>query len=1289
MTEPVQLQLVGAKHSNQRLFSDHYLDHILPGHMQGMPGVRNEAAQVMEQLQRLYDGFTPNASNEAQTEEDWIRPVLRALGHSFEVQVPLKVPDGVQRPDYIFYRDGGALAANKSRIVEAETLQAGAYAIGDAKSWDRPLDKALGSSHKGEDAFSNKNPSYQIFFYMLHSGLPWGILTNGRKWRLYQAQSAHRLDVFYEVDLPALLETDVDAFCYFYVFFRREAFESGPLGLDSILQASAEFAQEISDNLREQVYSALRYVAQGFFEYRANGLTPSPATNKAIYDNSLILLYRLLFILYAEARDLLPLQDNASYRRLYSLEAIKKEVVSTLHAGLILPDTGLFWTRLKELFKIINLGSPPLTVTTFNGGLFDPERHPFLERYTVGDVCLCRAIDELARVKNQFVDYRDLAERHLGTIYEGLLEYNTIFVADEPMVERRSTSKIVPARDVPKKDVAQQFSTGEVYLVNDRGERKLTGSYYTPDFIVKYMVDEAIRPALDAAIAGAQSDEERIQAVLSVNVLDPSMGSGHFPVEVTEYIARYLVELGIRPDEDKETDLVYWKRRVAQQCIYGVDLNPLAVELAKLSLWLSTAAKDHPLSFLDHHLRTGNALIGAWLEEVAAGQNPATLRAQRRTKGLMEAQKEAGQMTSALFDEAFRQTTQDALASIAAIEQNPGVTITDVKAQEAAYAALRHIFIEKYRRLANLGTALYYNLNVGADSWHPLADYVLGRVEQPSSPQFATWSEAAETLAERKHFFHWELEFPNIFFDSQGQSLGERAGFDVVIGNPPYVRQEQLGPDKPFYAEHYEVYHGVADLFVYFFAQGLRLLRSGGRLAYISSNSWLRANYATPLRQYLRTKTTIETIVDLGDNRVFADAPDMTPAIQIVQKSPPADGQTAQAAVFGRGEGIASFRERLDDKLFAFSVFDQADTGWQLTIDDSRNLFGKIMAAGRPLTEVIKGKMYRGVLTGFNEAFIIDQTTRDRLVKEDATSVAIIKPMLRGEDLRPWYQENEGRWLIFTRRGIDINKYPAILSYLQQFREHLEPRPANWDTSHSWSGRKPGSYKWYEIQDSVDYYEVFEKPKIFYSDIANFPRFSWGEDEIYVNNRGYALTPTDISLLGILQSRTCWFCISRLCAPLGERRGFVRYLHFTQYTSQLPIPSLTDEQRECIGTLAQQLTTVAQQRYEVRRRTTHRIVGDLGTAMGKLNQRLGEWWQLSFQEFREELQKAFKRDIPLRERDEWETLLREQSGEIGRLTAEIVRLETELNAAVYDVFGLNEEERAIIERETKYRYGEW
>ncbi|MGH2497191.1 MAG: Eco57I restriction-modification methylase domain-containing protein, partial [Ktedonobacteraceae bacterium] len=1208
VSDPVQLQLVGATHNNQRLFSDHYLNVILPGQWDGL---KDEAALLMAQLRRIYASFTPSSSNEAQTEEDWIKPVLRALGHTFEVQAPLKVPDGIQRPDYIFYENNVALALNKNKPVDAGLLRRGAFAVGDAKSWDRPLDKALGSKGKGGDPFSNKNPSYQIFFYMLHSGLAWGILTNGRKWRLYHAQTAHTLEIFYEVDLPALLEADVESFLYFYAFFRRGAFEDGPLSLASILKASTEFAREISDNLREQVYGALRYVAQGFFEYKANGLTPSPETNKLIYDNSLILLYRLLFLLYAEARDLLPLQDNKRYRRQYSLEAIKKDAVSALQDELILPDSDLFWTRLTYLFKIINLGSPPLTVTTFNGGLFDPGHHPFLEQYAVGDVCLCRAIDKLARVKNQFVDYRDLSERHLGTIYEGLLEYNTLFVAEEPMVERRSSSKIGPALDVPKKDIAGEFAPGEVYLVNDRGERKLTGSYYTPDYIVKYMVDETVLPVLDAAIAHAQSDAQRIAAVLSINVLDPSMGSGHFPVEVTEYIARYLVGLGIQPEESAETararatsatgetDLIYWKRRVAQQCIYGVDLNPLAVELAKLSLWLITAAKDRPLSFLDHHLRTGNALIGAWLEDVAAGQHPRIKQVQKRAQEVEATRKESGQMTLELFDEAFQQTTRGALDAIAAIEDNPGVTIKDVKAQEAAYAALRQHFIDKYQRLANLSTALYYDLPVSPDVWRPLADYALGRVEQPPSPQFEDWREAADAIAERKRFLHWELEFPNIFFDSQGQPLGEHAGFDVVISNPPYVRQEKLGPDKPFFQERYEIYHGVADLFVYFFAQGLRLLRKDGRLAYISSNSWLQANYATALRRYLQNNTTVETIIDLGDNHIFLDAPDLTPAIQVVRKISPSGTYTAKGAIFARGEKVSLLKEDLSNKQFALSIQDQSDAGWQLNSDISRSLFSKLMASGKPFGDVIEMRVYNGVKTGLNEVFIIGQGIRDRLVNDDPACQEIIKPILRGEDLRPWYQENEGNWLICFPHGwtnqtfpnlalsesqawkeLSI-RYPSIAQYLEPFANNARKR------------QDKGQY-WWELRP-CDYYNAFDMPKIFWPNITKFPRFSWDERGQFVNNKGFIALPDDESLLGILQSKVCWFCITRLCMPLGERAGLVRYQQNTHKLVLLPIPSFSTLQQNNVIELVKKLTNTAQQRYEVRRKTTYRIAHDLGT----------------------------------------------------------------------------------------------
>jgi type I restriction-modification system DNA methylase subunit len=1286
MQQPTQHLLSGVAHHNQGLFSDYYLDNILP---KEWAVLQTEAIEIMERLQLLYAKFTPNPNNEAQTEDDWIKPVLRELGHIyFEVQVPLDVPASTQKPDYIFYRNEAARIANKGKVVTASDLKTSAYAIGDAKKWERSLDKAAA---QGSDAFNNKNPSYQIFFYMLHSGLPWGLLTNGRHWRLYHYETAHKLEVFYEVDLPALLETnDVKNFLYFYTFFRRGAFnEQGHLTLFQILTASTDYAQSVSDDLRQQVYDALRFVAQGFLDYPGNGLNATPETCKLIYDSSLTLLYRLLFIFYAEARDLLPLHSNSTYQRRYSLHAIKNDVATSLQEDLF-PDSGIVWSRLKVLFHIIDLGRPPLNVTTFNGGLFDPKRHTFLEDYTVGDLSLCQAIDKLARVKSQFVDYRDLAERHLGTIYEGLLEY-TLQVATEPMVELKSSSKIVPAEGVQKKDIAAEFQPGEVYLITDRGERKITGSYYTPDYIVKYMVEQVLSSILHDVVKDTESDEERIQAVLGINVLDPSMGSGHFPVEVVEYIARFLVELGVQPEELGEADMSYWKRRVAQQCIYGVDMNPLAVELAKLSLWLATTAKDRPLSFLDHHLRVGNALIGSWLSEVATDQHPRAKQSRKRAREVEEKAKEAGQL-SLLSDDDFRQNTDVALEAISEIERSPSVTVKDVKAQETAYDELRRRFSDKYLRLADLGAAVYFDLEIDSNLWQPLADCASGKA-LIQLPKLDTIYQRVVELAQEKHFFHWELEFPDIFFDHQGRLLEDNAGFDVIIGNPPYVRQEQLGDYKLFFRDHYEVYHSIADLFIYFFAQGLRLLRKGGKLAYISSNMWLRTNYATPLRQYLRTRTTVETIIDLGNTRVFADAPDLTPTIQIVRKVEPTNDSVAMAAVFTRGEQIKAFREQLADRLFPISIYDQIDTGWQLASPALRTLFTKLMKVGSPLGEVVKGQIYRGLLTGLNEAFIINTTIRDHLVEKDPMCSTLIKPLVRGEDLRPWYQEDEGRWLIcipsgWTKRTFLDTSMTETQAWEKFYAHH--PQLATYLYPFAEAARKrldKGQY-WWELR-ACEYYDAFENAKIFWPDIAKFPRFSWDEQGLVVNDIGFILLPADLSLLGILQSRVCWFCITRLCSPLAERVGAIIYRLKSQFITHLPIPSLVDEQRNYIGELVRQLTKVAQQRYQMRRKVTHRIRQDLGIPQAKLNQRLQTWWKLSFKEFREELVKVFKRDIPLKDRDDWEQLLQERSADIRRMTEEISRLEIELNKAVYAAFCLDDEEIELIEQEIKYQYGEW
>jgi hypothetical protein len=1286
---------IARPHNNHQLFSDHYLDAILPQRpVWDLLTAPSRAA--LQTVAAIFHKYSPSA-NEAQTEHDLIRPVLLALGHDFEVQPALKTPDGARRPDYVFYRDAAALNANKNRTLDDRLPQQGGFAVGDAKYWDRPLDLTLRS--KSADSFTNKNPSFQIAFYLQHSGVAWGILTNGRLWRLYHKDTAHKLDRFYEVDLPALLESDdPTAFLSFYAFFRRAAFEEQPLGVSEILRKSRDYARSVGDSLKSQVFDALLHLAQGFLDYPANQLHPDPSTLKAIYDNSLIVLYRLLFVLYAEDRDLLPVRERGMYRETYSLYAIKRAVASNLRAGRhLLPTSARFWPQLRDLFTIIDTGSPPLHVSTFNGGLFDPTRHPFLERYTIGDLHLHQAIDCLARVNSQFVNYRDLSVRHLGTIYEGLLEHH---LACDPAPtadampaagEATPTADAMPAAGEAAPSPAllapgsQSSVPYTVTLLNDKGERKASGSYYTPDYIVKYIVEQTLGPILESATADRPDDAAKIEAVLGVNVLDPAMGSGHFLVEATEYIARFLVDLAVVPQGDAagEADLDYWKRRVVQSCIYGVDLNPLAVELAKLSLWLTTVAKDRPLSFLDHHLRAGNALVGARLDDLQLGQG--TTQGRRRIS--RTAKQEAAGQISMLADDAFRQSMGIAVGNMWLIETSESRTVAQVKQQEKLYDDLRASFTGRYGRLADLVTAIHFGMTVDPRLRQPLVDFAMGR-SLTTLPELEAQLEASRSTADQYRFFHWELEFPEVFFDRFGRPRERERGFDAVLGNPPYVRQEQLAPFKPYLESRYAAFHGVADLYLYFFEQGLKLARWDGRMAYISSGTFARANFATAFRKLLPTLAQMETLIDFGENQPFEGAEMVRPSIVVLKRG---THEAPFRSLFIADKVPPSLEQALAEEGIDCAAAALEQPEWTFQAAGSTRLFSKILSGGRKLVDVVEGKMYYGVKTGLNEAFIIDQATRDRLTAADPSSHAILKPVLRGEDLRPWYQEDEGRWLIvfpsgWTRAafGAELSeedawrrlgeRHPGIAAHLSPFTEAARKR---WDK---------GDY-WWELR-SCDYYAAFDGPKIFWPDIAKLPRFSYDEVGKYVNDTGNIISDVAPWLLGILQSRPLWFAVSNICTPLRLRTGLWQFRLKPQFITRLPIPDVPEAEREVIGGLATAITAQARIRYELHCKARHRLVTDYGVPGKTLNNKLTAWWDLDFPTLRAELQKVFRRDIPLKDRDEWEEWLEDRKAEHTQRTAEIVRLETDLNARVYALFDLTPDEIETIETQTKYRYGE-
>ena len=1138
-----QILLPLPPHRNQQLFADYYLNMILP-QREDWQQLTAQSAPALQAIQAIYAAYTPS-SNEAQTEDGLIKPVLLALGHTFEIQAALKTPDGTKKPDYVFYRDQAARNANKDQTLTDALPTQGGIAVGDAKYWDRPLDVTL--KHKGGDLFTNKNPSYQIAFYIQHSGAEWGVLTNGRLWRLFHKDTAHQLERFYEVNLPELLAAnDPASFLYFYAFFRRAAFDEHTLGLRAILQASTDFARGISEDLKQQVYAALRHLAQGFLDYPPNRLAPDAATLKTIYDHSLIVLYRLLFVFYAEARELLPLRESAQYRDSYSLEAIKREVAHLNDAGKrLLPSSAIFWPRLRELFGFIDAGSPPLQVATFNGGLFDPKSYPFLETKRVGDAHLLQALDMLARVDGKFIDYRDLAERHLGTIYEGLLEYH---------LEHDAGGK------VKNEESAPATPPSSLILLNDKGERKATGSFYTPAYIVKYIVDQTVGPALRRAVAGVTDEAAQVRAILAVNICDPAMGSGHFLVEATEYVARFLVDRALVPEAEAqgEADLAYWKRRVAQSCIYGVDLNPLAVDLAKLSLWLVTVAKNKPLSFLDHHLRCGNALIGARLDALRMNGAAKTNGQAKHAKAVA-----AGQLML-LNDDAFRQSMSSAVDSMWLIEGKAANTVAEVKAQEQIYIDLRASLTRKYGRLAHLITARHFGLPIPPDLRNALTDYASGR-GLTAVPQIIAHLDQADAVADQRRFFHWELEFPEVFFDTHGDPLGERAGFDVVVGNPPYVRSLRLKDlDEQAWAYYAATYQAAAtreyDIYMCFADQGLRLLNAAAYLGVIMPNKWLTTQVGEALRASVAERQALTQLVDFGAFQVFAEATTYTCLLFLTGAScTVASIATLQQAKersqpLPGGQGVWAERRLPTTKL--------GSAPWTISFGAADALMQKL----RPLPPLqAVATIFVGTGTSAEQIFFMQRKGQQYYSRALNAWVeleaALMRPALTGKDIDPYTYHTEN-YLLFPYRQVDDKielippqeleaTYPNAWSYLNL--------PANRALL---EGRDKGAFaqhpNWYGYGRPQNHQRLGQI-KLVLPDVTGRAEFAYDGEGRYIIDTAYGIqlkpeSPlTLLALTTLLNSSILTFFLQQTGTDL--RGGYFRMK--TAYLNPFPLPVFT------------------------------------------------------------------------------------------------------------------------------------
>ena len=602
--------------------------------------------------------------------------------------------------------------------------------------------------------------------------------------------------------------------------------------------------------------------------------------------------------------------------------------------------------------------------------------------------------------------------------------------------------------------------------------RKAGGVYYTPSYIVEYIVDNTVGKLLEGQTPSTAAE---------LRVLDPACGSGSFLIgayqKLLDWHRDWYVEklvpllnegktpaskevLALLPagytgpnkkrgkkkeanrDQSPEFPIFEakggeWKlttrerRRILLNNIYGVDIDSQAVEVTKLSL----------------HLK------------VLEGENEETLSKQLK-----------------LFQE---------------------------------------------RALPYLGR----NIKCGNSLIGP--DFYGGQT-----------SLFDEEVIYRVNAFDWEGEFPDI--------MG-RGGFDAVIGNPPYVRQEGLGEFKAYFQEHYQVYHGIADLYTYFIEKGVSLLRPKGIFSYIVANKWMRANYGLPLRVWLKGQH-IEEIVDFGDLQVFQNATTYPCIIRITKEAPHDvfDATEMETLDFG------NLKDYVDEHHFQVKLSDLDDSGWSLVDESAKRLLEKLRRAGTPLGEYVGGKIYRGVLTGLNEAFVIDEETRTRLIREDPKSSELIKPFLAGRDIKRYQTPNSDKYLILMPRGWTREKsnntkdalgwlkqnYPAVAGYLMPFTEAAQKR------------YDKGEY-WWELR-ACDYYAEFEKPKIIVPAIVRSASYAFDVTAFYSNDKTSIIPTDDLYLLSILNSKVADYVIHSISST--KRGGYFEYK--PMYVQQIPIRTI-------------------------------------------------------------------------------------------------------------------------------------
>jgi Eco57I restriction-modification methylase len=684
----------------------------------------------------------------------------------------------------------------------------------------------------------------------------WALLFNGTHLRIVDAGRLYaRRFLEFDVDLAIDDERTCAAF---WSLMHAPAFATAPgsdrTPLRAIVEASERHASAVSRSLRDGVLAASADVLGALLRPAGRRrAVVQPLDNT--FEQALTIVYRILFLLFAEARGLVPLWHPV-YRESYSVESLRSAAER--------PQTAVgLWDTLRAIARLAHSGcrAGDLRVTPFNGRLFAPAGAPLAERRDLDDEAARRAVLALStrpspdRAGLERIAYRDLGVEQLGAVYETLLDYEP-----RPLQDDRAAGGggRVPVR-----------------LIRGSGIRKATGSFYTPQPIADYLVRRTLGPLVGDATP---------ERILQLRIVDPAMGSGAFLVSACRYLAEAyeaaLVRTGAYHGSDfGARERVATRRAIAERCLYGVDVNPMAVQLARLSLWLATLAADRPLTFLDHHLQTGDSLLGAWLSSL---RRPPIVRGPRR------ARQNAGAALPLFADADIGEALRAALPIRFSLEETPGDTIDQVRAKESALAALgrRDGPLARWKRVADLWCAVWFATPTGPlppSSFGALSDLILSGTGALPPKLSAPYLQTAATIARSHRVFHWELEFPEVFFGADGTRRPD-AGFDAVIGNPPWdMLRADAGSTEARARSRSDVSavlrftrdagvytaqsDGHANRYQLFVERAMALTKNGGRIGLVLPAGLAIDHGSGPLRKRLLHTCAVDALVGFENHR--------------------------------------------------------------------------------------------------------------------------------------------------------------------------------------------------------------------------------------------------------------------------------------------------------------------------------------------------------------------------------------------------------------------------------------